>query len=150
MQRRSFLKTGALAGSAFLFSRNLPSATTAADDAVKRPRRTDFWVDDPDSKNLPRKGLPSYDPNQFGTDEFVRFCKLCGAEPYLAANVRSLNAYAFDQWIEYCNSPAGSTSWSEVRAAGGSPEPYNVQYWGVGNESWGCGGNFTPEEYASE
>jgi alpha-N-arabinofuranosidase len=233
MQRRSFLKTGAMAGSAFLFSRNLPSATTASDDAVievmldeplgtispliyshfteelgaviydgvwvgekskiantggirtaliekmrqikapavrwpggcfadsydwrdgvgpkdKRPRRTDFWVDDPDSKSLPRKGLPSYDPNQFGTDEFVRFCKLCGAEPYLAANVRSLNAYAFDQWIEYCNSPAGSTSWSEVRAASGSAEPYNVRYWGVGNESWGCGGNFTPEEYASE
>jgi alpha-N-arabinofuranosidase len=220
MQRRSFLKTGALAGSAFLFSRNLPAAT-GSDEAVieimldeplgtispmiyshfteelgaviydgvwvgekskiantggirtaliekmreikapavrwpggcfadsydwrdgvgpkdKRPRRTDFWVDDPDSKNLPKKGIPSYDPNQFGTDEFVRFCKLIGAEPYLAANVRSLNAYTFDQWVEYCNSPAGSTSWSDVRAAD------------VGNESWGCGGNFTPEEYASE
>ena len=232
MQRRSFLKTGALAGSAFLFSRNLPAAT-GSDEAVieimldeplgtispmiyshfteelgaviydgvwvgekskiantggirtaliekmreikapavrwpggcfadsydwrdgvgpkdKRPRRTDFWVDDPDSKDLPKKGIPSYDPNQFGTDEFVRFCKLIGAEPYLAANVRSLNAYAFAQWVEYCNSPAGSTSWSDVRAAGGSVEPYNVQYWGVGNESWGCGGNFTPEEYASE
>jgi alpha-L-arabinofuranosidase len=232
MQRRNFLKTGALAGSAFLFSRNLPAAD-ATDQAVvevmldeplgtispmiyshfteelgaviydgvwvgenskipntggirtaliekmrqikaagirwpggcfadsydwrdgvgprdKRPRRTDFWVDDPDSKNLPRKGLPSYDPNQFGTDEFARFCKLCGAQPYIAANVRSLNAYVFDQWIEYCNSPAGSTTWADVRAADGSPEPYNVQYWGVGNESWGCGGNFSPEQYASE
>ena len=116
----------------------------------KRPRRTDFWVDDPDAKDLPKKGLPSYDPNQFGTDEFVHFCKLSGAEPYLAANVRSLSPYVFDQWVEYCNSPAGSTTWSDVRAAGGSAEPYNVQYWGVGNESWGCGGNFSPEEYASE
>ncbi|MGC2402578.1 MAG: alpha-L-arabinofuranosidase C-terminal domain-containing protein [Acidobacteriaceae bacterium] len=116
----------------------------------KRPRRTDFWVDDKDAKSLPKKGAPNYDPNQFGTDEFVRFCKLSGAQPYLAANVRSLNAYTFDQWIEYCNSPAGSTTWSDVRAAGGSPEPYNVQYWGVGNESWGCGGNFSPEEYATE
>jgi alpha-L-arabinofuranosidase len=116
----------------------------------KRPRRTDFWVDDRDTKNLPKTGLPSFDPNDFGTDEFVRFCKLSGAEPYLAANVRSLNAYAFDQWVEYCNSPAGSTTWSDVRAAAGSAAPYNVQYWGVGNESWGCGGNFTPEEYASE
>jgi alpha-N-arabinofuranosidase len=233
MQRRSFLKTGVLAGSAFLFSRNLPAAATGSEEAGieimldeplgtispliyshfteelgaviydgvwvgekskipntggirtaliekmreikapavrwpggcfadsydwrdgvgpkdKRPRRTDFWVDDPDSKNLPRKGLPSYDPNDFGTDEFCRFCKLVGAQPYIAANVRSLNAYTFDQWVEYCNSPAGSTSWSDVRAADGSPEPYNVQYWGVGNESWGCGGNFTPEEYASE
>src|SRR3984957_10844472 len=232
MQRRDFLKTSALAGSALLFSRKLPAAD-ASDQALieimldepvgtispliyshfteelgaviydgvwvgekskipntggirtaliekmrqikapavrcpggcfadsydwrdgigpkdKRPKRTDFWVDDPDAKTLAPKGVPSYDPNQFGTDEFVRFCKLVGAEPYLAANVRSLNAYAFDQWVEYCNSPAGSTSWSEVRAAGGSPQPYNVQYWGVGNESWGCGGNFTPEEYASE
>jgi alpha-N-arabinofuranosidase len=231
MQRRNFLKTSALAGSAFLFSRKLPAANTSdalievmldeqmgtispliyshfteelgaviydgvwvgeqskipntggirtaliekmrqikapavrwpggcfADsydwrDGVgpkdKRPKRTDFWVDDRDAKSLPPKGVPSYDPNQFGTDEFVRFCKSVGAEPYLAANVRSLNAYAFDQWVEYCNSPAGSTSWSEVRAAGGSAQPYNVQYWGVGNESWGCGGEFTPEEYASE
>ena len=45
----------------------------------KRPRRTDFWVDDPDSKGLPKKGLPSYDPNQFGTDEFVRFAN-CRAQ----------------------------------------------------------------------
>lgn len=233
MQRRSFLKTGALAGSALLFSRNLSFAAPVGDDAAievmlneplgtispliyshfteelgavvydgvwvgekskipntqgvrtaliekmrqikapcvrwpggcfadsydwrdgvgpkdKRPRRTDFWVDDPDSKGLPKKGTPSYDPNQFGTDDFVRFCRLSGAEPYLAANVRSLNAYAFDQWVEYCNSPAGSTTWSEVRAAAGSAEPYNVKYWGVGNESWGCGGQFTPEEYASE
>jgi alpha-L-arabinofuranosidase len=232
MQRRNFLKTGAVAGSAFLFSRSFPSVAATEETLIevmideplgiispfiyshfteelgaviydgvwvgenskipntggirtaliekmrqihapavrwpggcfadsydwrdgvgpkdKRPKRTDFWVDDKDAKSLPKKGAPSYDPNLFGTDEFVRFCKLSGAEPYLAANVRSLNAYAFDQWVEYCNSPAGSTTWSDVRAAGGSPEPYNVQYWGVGNESWGCGGNFTPEEYASE
>ena len=116
----------------------------------KRPKRTDFWVDDPDSKGTPPLFPGNFDPNQFGTDEFVRFCKLSGAEPYLAANVRSLPAYAFDQWIEYCNSPANSTTYAGIRAASGSPEPYNVKYWGVGNESWGCGGNFTPEEYASE
>ena len=51
---------------------------------------------------------------------------------------------------EYCNSPAGSTTLAEVRAAAGFPEPFNVRYWGVGNESWGCGGNFTREAYASE
>ena len=116
----------------------------------KRPKRTDFWVDDPDSKATSKLGPMNFDPNQFGTDDFVRFCKLCGAEPYLAANVRSLNAYAFDQWVEYCNSPAGSTTYADVRAAGGSREPYNVKYWGVGNESWGCGGTFTPDEYAAE
>ncbi len=116
----------------------------------KRPKRTDFWVDDPDSKGTAPLGPSNFDPNQFGTDDFVRFCKLAGAEPYLAANVRSLPALAFDQWVEYCNSPAGSNTYADMRAAGGSREPYNVKYWGVGNESWGCGGTFTPEEYAAE
>jgi alpha-N-arabinofuranosidase len=51
--------------------------------------------------------------------------------------------------VEYCNVP-GDTTWSELRAANGDPAPFNVRYWGVGNESWGCGGNFTPDEYASE
>jgi alpha-N-arabinofuranosidase len=56
----------------------------------------------------------------------------------------------FYRWVEYCNSPAGSTTLSEARAAAGSAEPYDVRYWGVGNESWGCGGNFTAQEYAVE
>ncbi|HWP44521.1 MAG TPA: alpha-L-arabinofuranosidase, partial [Blastocatellia bacterium] len=116
----------------------------------KRPRRTNFWVD---AREWP-KGAPDgpwkYDPNHFGTNEFVRFCRLVGAEPYLAANLRSLTANDFYEWVEYCNSPAGSTTLAEVRAAGGEREPLKVRYWGIGNESWGCGGNFTPEEYASE
>lgn len=116
----------------------------------KRPKRTDFWVDDPDSKATPPLGPMNFDPNQFGTDDFVRFCKLSGAEPYLAANVRSLPALAFDQWVEYCNSPAGSNSYADMRAVNGTREPYNVKFWGVGNESWGCGGAFTPDEYAAE
>jgi alpha-N-arabinofuranosidase len=52
--------------------------------------------------------------------------------------------------VEYCNSPGGSTTYAETRAAAGYAEPFNVRYWGVGNESWGCGGNFTPQEYAVE
>jgi alpha-L-arabinofuranosidase len=116
----------------------------------KRPRRTNFWVDDADARRLHGRGVQLYEDNAFGTDEFARFCKLSGAQPYLAANLRSLTPLDFDRWIEYCNSPAGSTTLAEQRAANGSPEPYNVRYWGVGNESWGCGGNFTPEEYATE
>src|SRR5256885_6527794 len=54
------------------------------------------------------------------------------------------------EWVEYCNSPAASTTLAEQRAAGGDREPFGVRYWGIGNESWGCGGNFTPEEYAAE
>jgi alpha-N-arabinofuranosidase len=75
---------------------------------------------------------------------------LSGAQPYLAANVRSLTARDFYEWVDYCNSPAGSTTMAEMRAAAGQREPWNVRYWGVGNEAWGCGGNFTPEEYAVE
>jgi len=101
-----------------------------------RKARTNFWG-----------GTES---NAFGTQEFLRFCTLAGAKPYLAANVRSLPARDFYRWIEYCNSPAGSTEGAKERAAQGHEEPYDVRYWGVGNESWGCGGNFTPEEYAAE
>ncbi len=116
----------------------------------KRPRRTNFWVDDPDARRLSGNAVQMYESNAFGTDEFVRFCRLSGAEPYFAANVRSLTPLDFDHWVEYCNSPAGSTTLADLRASGGSAEPHNVRYWGIGNESWGCGGNFYPEDYATE
>ena len=115
--------------------------------AERRPRRTNFWIDGMGS--LP-DGPHKYDPNTFGTAEFARFCRLAGMQPYLAANLRSLPARDFYQWVEYCNSPAGSTSLAELRAAAGERDPLRVRFWGVGNESWGCGGNFTPEEYATE
>jgi alpha-N-arabinofuranosidase len=115
--------------------------------AEKRPRRTNFWAMG-EAANSPASHR--YDPNAVGTNEFVHFCKLIGAEPYLAANVRSLPASAFQQWVEYCNSPAGSTTLADARAAAGYAEPFGVKYWGVGNESWGCGGEFTPQEYAVE
>lgn len=116
---------------------------------AQRPRRANFWIEDrgligaPDS---PQK----YEPNQFGTHEFARFARLAGAEAYLAANLRSLPAENFYQWMEYCNAPAGTTTLADMRAANGDPEPFRVRYWGVGNESWGCGGNMTPAEYAME
>ena len=115
--------------------------------ADRRPRRTNFW-DGAEGLNAP--ATHRYDPNQFGTNEFVQFCNLTGGQPYLAANVRSLPAEAFYRWVEYCNSPAGSTTLADMRAAAGFTEPFNVRYWGVGNESWGCGGNFLPQEYAME
>jgi alpha-N-arabinofuranosidase len=117
----------------------------------KRPRRTNFWVDSPEwPKNARRDGPQVYDPNHFGTVEFARFCRLTGAQPYFAANLRSLPAQDYWRWIEYCNSPAGSSTLADQRAADGEREPLNVRYWGVGNESWGCGGNFAPDEYAVE
>jgi alpha-N-arabinofuranosidase len=115
--------------------------------ADKRPRRTNFWEQEESSAGPVNH---KYDPNQFGTNEFVRFCQLIGSQPYLAANVRSLPAEAFSQWVEYCNSPANSTTLADSRASAGYAEPFGVRFWGVGNESWGCGGNFTPQEYAVE
>jgi len=115
----------------------------------RRPHRTNFWGDDPHLRAL--GDVPAkYEPNQFGTHEFIHFCRLIGAAPYLAVNVRTLPARVFMAWVEYCNSPAGSTTLAQQRAAGGDREPFAVRYWGIGNESWGCGGNFTPEEYAAE
>lgn len=91
--------------------------------------------------------------NQVGTLEFVQFCRLVGAEPYFCGNVGSGTPRELRDWIEYCNFPesglSGST-WAQQRAADGSPAPLDVLYWGVGNENWGCGGNFSPEDYCTE
>ncbi len=86
--------------------------------------------------------------NSFGTHEFIGLCRLIGAEPYLAGNVGSGSPREMRDWVEYCNQPSGSTL-AEERAANGSPEPFQVRLWGVGNESWGCGGQMTPDEYAA-
>jgi alpha-N-arabinofuranosidase len=117
--------------------------------AKQRPTRTNFWVDERAMLTRP-DGPWKQDPNTFGTTEFMRFCRLAGGHPYLAANLRSLPAKDFYQWIEYCNAPAGANTLANLRAAAGDREPYNVRFWGIGNESWGCGGEFTPEEYATE
>ena len=114
--------------------------------ASKRPNRTAFW--------------DQQESNRYGLHEFMETCRAIGCRPYLAGDIRSAPAKDFYQFIEYCNAPAGDVpsnsaapaapdSLAVERAANGSPEPFNVEYWGVGNESWGCGGNMTPEEYAA-
>lgn len=87
--------------------------------------------------------------NSFGTHEFMALCRLLDAKPYFAGNVGSGTPEELRDWIEYCNMPSGSTL-AEERARNGSPEPFNVQFWGIGNESWGCGGNMRPEVYADQ
>ena len=86
--------------------------------------------------------------NSFGTHEFIGLCRLLGAEPYFAGNVGSGSPGELRDWVEYCNFPANSTL-AEERARNGSAEPFRVGFWGVGNESWGCGGNMHPEHYAN-
>jgi len=107
----------------------------------KRPTNTNFWANDRPLWKAP-DGPQKFETNTFGTAEFMRFCHLCGSEPYLAANLRGLTPADYDGWVEYCNSPAGSTTLAKIRAGDGSADPYNVTYWGIGNESWGCAVEF--------
>lgn len=86
--------------------------------------------------------------NQFGTDEFILFCREVGAEPMLTANVGTGAPAEAAAWVEYCNGPVTS-EWGAARAKNGHAEPFNVKYWFVGNEMWNpADGGFTAEKYA--
>lgn len=85
--------------------------------------------------------------NSFGTAEFMELCRLIGCEPYIAGNVGTGSPQEMKDWVEYLNFD-GKSSMADRRRADGHPAPYGVGLWGVGNESWGCGGNMTPEYYA--
>ncbi len=87
--------------------------------------------------------------NSFGTHEFLELCRQIGCEPYITANVGSGSVREMAEWVEYLNSDGDSTVAKE-RWANGHREPFHVRLWGVGNESWGCGGNMTAEYYADQ
>ena len=85
--------------------------------------------------------------NSFGTHEFLDLCAQVGCEPYINANVGSGTVQEMAEWVEYTNSDGDSTV-VRGRRANGREEAWGVKYWGIGNESWGCGGNMRPEYYA--
>ena len=85
--------------------------------------------------------------NSFGTNEFFNLCELIGAEPYLSGNVGSGTVAELAQWVEYITAEDGPMA--KLRKQNGREKPWHLKYLGVGNESWGCGGNFTPEYYAN-
>lgn len=85
--------------------------------------------------------------NSFGTHEFLTFCELIDTEPYLSMNVGSGSVDEMNKWIEYINSD-GESPMANLRRENGREEPWNVKFIGVGNESWGCGGNMRPEYYS--
>ncbi|RYG07303.1 MAG: alpha-N-arabinofuranosidase, partial [Chitinophagaceae bacterium] len=87
--------------------------------------------------------------NSFGTHEFLELCKLLGTEPYISANVGSGTPEEMSKWVEYLNFK-GESPMSKLRKENGHEEPFNVSFWGVGNESWGCGGNMTADYYSNE
>jgi alpha-N-arabinofuranosidase len=100
----------------------------------KRPRRQNLWWRQAES-------------NEFGTDEFMRLCRMIGSDPYICLNVGTGTPEEAMSWVEYCNC-GQDTETAAMRKANGHPEPYGVRFWGIGNENWGCGGGMRPEYYA--
>lgn len=105
-----------------------------------RPVRPSWWTSN-DNR---------YESNDVGTHEFMDLCELTGAKAYLAANLTSVTPMHIRNWMDYCLSPKGTTTLAREREVNGHPEPFDIQYWGVGNENWGGGGNMLPETYANE
>jgi alpha-N-arabinofuranosidase len=89
------------------------------------------------------------EPNTFGTHEFLDFLDQIGAEAYLSVNVGSGTPQEAAEWLEYLTT-AQPTTLAKERAANGHPAPYKVAFLGIGNESWDCGGNMTPDYYLSQ
>lgn len=85
--------------------------------------------------------------NHFGTHEFLDLCEQLGTEPYVCGNVGSGSVQEMMEWVEYMTSDADSPM-ANLRRQNGREQPWAVRYFGVGNESWGCGGNMRPEYYA--
>ncbi|MFW9607210.1 MAG: alpha-N-arabinofuranosidase [Prevotella sp.] len=85
--------------------------------------------------------------NSFGTHEFLNLCEKIGAEPYISGNVGSGSVEELAKWVEYMTSD-GDTPMANLRRKNGREKSWNVKYLGVGNESWGCGGNMRPEYYS--
>lgn len=86
--------------------------------------------------------------NSFGTHNFLNLCEELEAEPFISANVGSGTVQDFMDWVQYTNHPEGSPM-AKLRKENGRKEPWNVKYWGIGNEMWGCGGNMTVEYYTN-
>ena len=110
------------------------------------------WQDGIGEKSLRRKIVNTNwggvtEDNSFGTHEFMRFCELVGCKPYINGNVGSGSVRELSEWIEYMTSDAESPL-TEQRKKNGRAEPWKLEYLGVGNENWGCGGNMRPEYYA--
>lgn len=85
--------------------------------------------------------------NSFGTHEFLNLCEMLGCEPYISGNVGSGTVEEMAKWVEYINSD-GDSPMANLRRQNGRDKPWNVKFFGVGNESWGCGGDMRPEYYS--
>ena len=87
--------------------------------------------------------------NSFGTHEFFDLCRQLGCKAYVNGNLGSGTVQEMSEWVEYMTFE-GVSPMAELRARNGQEKPWQLEYFGVGNESWGCGGNMNPEFYANE
>jgi alpha-L-arabinofuranosidase len=113
---------------------------------------TYHWKDAVGSKNE-RKPIENLswgnarEDNSFGTNEFLNLCELLGAEPYLAVNINSGTVQEAVEWVQYTNHANGTSYLTDIREKSGRDKPWNVKFWGIGNESWDCGGNMSVDHY---
>ncbi len=111
------------------------------------------WMDGIGPKEKRKKMINTHwggvvEDNSFGTHEFMELCRQLGCKTYVNGNVGSGTVQEMSEWVEYMTFE-GVSPMADLRAANGSKEPWDVDYFGVGNENWGCGGNMTPEYYAN-
>jgi alpha-N-arabinofuranosidase len=112
------------------------------------------WRDGIGPRNLRPKMLNVHwggvtEDNSFGTHEFLDLCEQLDCEPYICGNVGSGTVEEMSKWIEYITFD-GESPMANLRRQNGRQEPWKVRFWGVGNESWGCGGNMTADFYANQ
>ncbi len=86
--------------------------------------------------------------NSFGTHEFFELCEQLGCKTYVNGNVGSGTVQEMSEWVEYCTFD-GVSPMADLRGENGHEKPWKIDYFGVGNENWGCGGNMTPEYYGN-
>lgn len=88
--------------------------------------------------------------NSFGTNEFLDMCEMLGADPYLAVNMGGGTVEEAVDWVKYVNHPNGTSYLTDMRQKNGRAKPWNVKYWGIGNESWDCGGHMDVDYYVDQ
>ncbi|MBQ7933464.1 MAG: alpha-N-arabinofuranosidase [Lachnospiraceae bacterium] len=109
------------------------------------------WKDGIGPKETRKKMINTHwggivEDNSFGTHEFMELCRQLGCKTYINGNVGSGTVQEMSEWVEYMTFD-GVSPMADMRAANGSEKPWKVDYFGVGNENWGCGGNMRPEYY---
>ena len=112
------------------------------------------WKDGIGPKETRKKMINTHwggvvEDNSFGTHEFMELCRQLGCKTYINGNLGSGTVQEMSEWVEYMTFK-GVSPMADMRKANGHEEPWNVDFFGVGNENWGCGGNMTPEHYANE